>query len=188
MEVLISEGIENVKVQRIAQKLDCPRSSFYWYFKDRSELLSALLQHWKDTNTNAITQKAALAAETVNSAVINVCCCWVNSSLFDPRLDFAIRDWGTRDFEIGASVEKADDDRVYAISTMFARYGYSEEEAFVRGRILYFTQIGYYALKVKDADETRAKLSPQYIFCHTGQYPTEQEMQPLYNAFDTKTM
>ncbi len=183
--LLISEGIENVKVQRIAQNLECPRSSFYWYFKDRAELLAALLQNWDDTNSGAIIGNASLPAETINSAAINVFCCWVNNHLFNPRLDFAVREWGTRDPDVRAQVDRADDDRINAISEMFARYGYEREEAFVRARILYFTQIGYYVLNVQEGEDARARLSPKYVYCHTGQFPTLQEMQVLYDAFET---
>ena len=184
LDILISDGIDNVKVQTIAQNLNCPRSSFYWYFENRSELLDGLLEHWKRTNSQFIISQADLPAPTINAAAIHVFCCWTNDDLFHPALDFAIREWGKRSNEIRKDVEQADIDRVDAITEMFARYGFEGEEAIVRARILYFTQIGYYTLGVKETAETRARYSPQYVYCHTGHFPSQEEMSVLFTALD----
>ena len=79
------------------------RSSFYWYFKNRDELLDALLDRWDRLNTRSIVTEANEPAATVNEAVCNVFRCWVNPAIFSPRLDFAVREWARR----SASVRKA---------------------------------------------------------------------------------
>ena len=43
MDALIRDGVEAVKVKIFAEALGVSRSSFYWYFKSRQELLDALL-------------------------------------------------------------------------------------------------------------------------------------------------
>ena len=45
MDVLVSDGVEQVKVLTLGERLGVSRSSFYWYFKSRQELLTALLRH-----------------------------------------------------------------------------------------------------------------------------------------------
>lgn len=187
LELLISEGVEGVKVQRIAQQLDCPRSSFYWYFSNRTELLDKLLEIWKTTNSTPIIERAGWDAPTVNTAVMHVFCCWVNDTLFHRGLDFKVREWSTRDDRVRAMVEKADEERIAAIARMFERYDYEQEEALVRARIVYFTQIGYFVLNLNEGAEARLRLSPQYVYCHTGQFPTDSEMQVLYDAFERFT-
>ncbi|MCB1313688.1 MAG: TetR/AcrR family transcriptional regulator, partial [Sedimentitalea sp.] len=54
LDALVSDGVEQVKVLALAERLDVSRSSFYWYFKSRQDLLDALLRHWQTTNTAAI--------------------------------------------------------------------------------------------------------------------------------------
>ena len=49
LAILIREGIEAVLVLPRAKKLKVSRSSFYWYFKNRKDLLDHLLQHRKNS-------------------------------------------------------------------------------------------------------------------------------------------
>ena len=76
LEILIEEGADSVKIASLATRLDCARSSFYWYFKDRKDLLSALLDHWQERNTRSIVTHAAQGAPTINMALINVYSCY----------------------------------------------------------------------------------------------------------------
>ena len=43
LRTLIGEGVEQVRILPLAKKLGVSRSSFYWYFKDREDLLNKLL-------------------------------------------------------------------------------------------------------------------------------------------------
>ena len=42
LQTLISDGIESVRVLPLGQKLGVSRSSFYWYFESRQDLLDQL--------------------------------------------------------------------------------------------------------------------------------------------------
>ena len=65
LQTLISDGIESVRVLTLGQKLGVSRSSFYWYFQSRQDLLDQLLAHWHDTNTKAIVERAGRPAATI---------------------------------------------------------------------------------------------------------------------------
>jgi len=41
-DVLVHEGVGELKILSLAGRLGVSRSSFYWYFENRKELLSAL--------------------------------------------------------------------------------------------------------------------------------------------------
>ncbi|MCV2868883.1 TetR/AcrR family transcriptional regulator [Defluviimonas sp. WL0002] len=41
-ELLVSEGVAEVKVLAIGERLGVSRSSFYWYFKSRRDLMRCL--------------------------------------------------------------------------------------------------------------------------------------------------
>ncbi len=175
LEILIDEGIEQVKVLRLAEKLGVARSSFYWFFESRGALLQALLESWTTKNTGAITRRANLVTETITEAVLHVFECWVDDRNFDARLDFAIREWARREPDIRTAIEQADTTRIKALSDMFVRHGYPEQQAFIRARILYFTQIGYYALVDYESLTDRAQFVDDYILGFTGKTPTAAE-------------
>ena len=179
LDTLVSEGVEYVKVLTLAEKLDCARSSFYWYFKNRSELLDALLDHWQNTNTKAIIDAATLPAGTINEALGNLYASWLAGGEFDTQLDFAIRDWARRSGTVRRALDLSDMARIEAISAMFRRFDYPESEADVRGRIVYFTQIGYATLDQRESWETRISRSRDYLFCMTGQRPSDDEASAI---------
>ncbi|QBY00893.1 TetR/AcrR family transcriptional regulator [Rhodophyticola sp. CCM32] len=179
LDTLISDGVEAVKVLALAEKLKCARSSFYWYFKNRSDLLDSLLDHWQSTNTDALVRAANQPADSINFALGHLFSCWVNDGKFDTRLDFAVRDWARRSGTVRRAVDISDASRIAAVANMFERFEYPRNEADVRARIVYFTQIGYDALDQREKIEDRAARSRDYLFCMTGQEPSEAEICAL---------
>ncbi|WP_350335883.1 TetR/AcrR family transcriptional regulator [Coralliovum pocilloporae] len=168
LDTLISDGVEKVRVLSLAQRLDVSRSSFYWYFNSRSDLLDTLLDVWRTSNTQAIVKQSRLPSETVTEGILNLFACWVDPDLFNPRLDFAIREWARRSGTVRHVVDQADNERVEAIKEIFLRHEYEATEAFIRARVLYFMQIGYYALDIRETPETRMHYTPAYLKSFTG--------------------
>jgi AcrR family transcriptional regulator len=176
LQTLISDGIESVRVLPLGQKLGVSRSSFYWYFDSRQDLLDQLLAHWRDTNTKAIVERAQRPAESIIIGVMNVFECWADERLFDPRLDFAIREWARRSEDVRRAIDLADNDRLGAIRDMYRRHGYGEEDAFIRARVLYYMQIGYYVLDLKEPVEARVSHLAAYLRSFTGQEPSDADV------------
>ena len=108
LSALASDGVDHVTVLGLGEKLGVSRSSFYWYFKNRDELLDALLDRWETLNTRSILNAAEAPAATVSQAVLNVFRCWVNPAIFSPRLDFAVRDWARRSAQVRKALDGAD--------------------------------------------------------------------------------
>lgn len=175
-QVLVEHGVSQVKVLALATQLGVSRSSFYWYFRSRKDLLDHLLARWEDQNTRAVLDHAARPAGNICRAVMHLFECFIDCSQFDPRLDFAVREWARRSPEVRTRVDSADATRVNAIRDMFLRYGYEPTEAFTRARIIYFMQIGYYALVENEPFETRFSLLKPYLVSFTGQEPDPVEM------------
>ena len=176
LSVLAIEGVDHVTVLALSERLGVSRSSFYWYFKNRDELLDALLDRWDELNTRSIVAQTKEPAATVNEAVCNVFRCWVNSAIFSPRLDFAVREWARRSPHVRTTLDRSDRRRTEAVKALFVRFGYEDEDAFVRARVLYYMQIGYYALDLREPLETRLNLTPHYLMAFTGVDPSETEI------------
>ena len=108
LSALAIEGVDHVTVLALSERLGVSRSSFYWYFKNRGELLDALLDRWEKLNTRSIVAQAEAEAATVNQAVCNVFRCWVNPLIFSPRLDFAVREWARRSPRVRRALDHSD--------------------------------------------------------------------------------
>lgn len=176
LETLIAEGVERVKVLTLTEKLGASRSSFYWFFKNRDELLSQLLDHWERKNTKAILERAARPAASIAEAVLNVFECWIASDIFDARLDQAVRDWARNDAGVAAAVQAADDARIEALRAMFAGQDCPHGEDFIRARVLYLTQIGYYAIGASEDMQTRLSYVNHYLTVLTGCRASDAEL------------
>jgi AcrR family transcriptional regulator len=168
-----------VKVMVLSAKLGTARSSFYWYFENREDLLETLLAHWRQTNTRAIVDSSGQPAQTITQAVVNVFASWVGQGQFNTRLDFAVRDWARRSEAVRHMLDASDAERLQALTDMFARFNIGAGEAEVRARILYYTQIGYEALDPREDWDTRVSRARDYLFCMTGQSPSEGDIERL---------
>ncbi|MFY1709177.1 TetR/AcrR family transcriptional regulator [Tritonibacter scottomollicae] len=176
LDVLIRDGEERVKVLALAEAMGVSRSSFYWYFKSRQDLLDALLTRWEETNTAGLIAQAAVPAERVTGAVLNVFRCIANPALFNTALDFAVRDWARRSDAVLARMRDGDAARVAALTEMFARYGCSDREAVTRAKVLYYMQLGYDMAEPEESHDYRLEMTPEYLKVFTGQAPTADEL------------
>lgn len=173
---LVNKGVGEVKILTLASELDVARSSFYAYFTDRAELMNALLDEWETRNTRCIVEKCAQPADSIAQAVCAFFECFIDPDLFDQGLDFAVREWSRRDNTVRAKIDAADRDRITALIALFARHGFDAEQADARARIVYFMQLGYHALEVKEPMAVRmARLRP-YLLGFTGQVPSEADI------------
>ena len=176
LAALVADGVEGVRVLALAERLGVSRSGFYWHFHDRDELLACLLDRWRATNTAAIVERASRPAGTVVRAVLNVFECWADERLFDPALDFAVRNWARRDAGVRQAVTEADSERLSAIAAMYRRHGFAEEDALVRARVLYMMQVGYYVLEIREPVKTRLSHLAAYLRSFTGVEPDAAEL------------
>ncbi|EPR20740.1 MULTISPECIES: TetR/AcrR family transcriptional regulator [Agrobacterium tumefaciens complex] len=179
-QALLESGVDSVKILPLAKKLNLSRTSFYWFFKDREELLAALVARWREKNTGNIVRQSEAYAETLAEAMLNVFDCWLDSSLFDSRFEFAVRSWALQSDEILAEVRKADEMRMAALSRMFVRFGHNENTADVRARTTYLVQIGYISMQPEEDVSVRMQRIPDYIAIYTGEAPQQRELDRFY--------
>lgn len=179
MDLLVSEGVGEVKVLSISERLGVSRSSFYWYFKSRKDLLQALLEDWERTNTALLIRHADMPAATITEAVCNLSRCWIDPALFNHKLDFAVREWARRDGAVRRRIDQTDAARVEAFTALFERFDYDPDEAEVRARVMYFMQVGYYALELSEPFQERIKRIHNYVLSFTGKVPHASEIEAL---------
>ncbi|WP_432698476.1 TetR/AcrR family transcriptional regulator [Marinobacterium sp. YM272] len=179
-EILVESGVEGVKIAALGKKLQLSRTSFYWFFRDREELLDALVQKWKDKNTGSIVRQSQAYAESLAEATLNVFDCWLDESLFDSRFEFAMRSWALQSKEIQAEVQLADQQRLGALCDLFQRNGFDQTAADVHARTIYLVQIGYISMQSDESLDVRMKRIPEYVKTFTGEYPKRKELERFY--------
>ncbi len=170
-DILVNDGVGEVKILRMAQSLGVSRSSFYWYFENRDDLLEALLEEWAARNTARIVAHCHKNTKTATEALCSFFQCFVNPAIFDTGLDFAVREWARRDPALRDRIDAADEARIAAVKTMYERHGYDPVDADARGRIVYFMQLGYHALKVAEPMDLRMSRMVPYMRGFLGHEP-----------------
>jgi AcrR family transcriptional regulator len=175
-EALLEGGVDAVKILPLAKRLKLSRTSFYWFFKDREELLSALIARWRDKNTGNLVRRTEAYAESIAEATLNVFDCWLDTSLFDAKFEFAIRSWALQSEDILSEVQSADTARLEALGRMFERFGQEPVAADVRARTLYLVQIGYISMQTEEDLDLRLKRIPEYVAIFTGTEPEQREI------------
>ncbi|MCZ6883444.1 MAG: TetR/AcrR family transcriptional regulator [Gammaproteobacteria bacterium] len=167
LDIFIDEGIEAVRITRLAGDLGVTRGSFYWHFTNRADLVDSLVAYWRDKNTSVIVE-AVTKATSLSDGIFRFFDTCVDASQFDPKLDLALREWARRSYDIRQQIDLADTTRIQAITDFFTRFDYPMPQALIRARVIYFAQIGFYALDVKEALSTRLSYTEAYYECFTG--------------------
>jgi AcrR family transcriptional regulator len=175
---LIKEGIGGVKIDRLAKMGGVTRGGFYYRFKGLQGLLDELLEHWRATNhqpiIDALTGPGAPAKRF--RALVHL---WLEEREYDPDYDTAIRAWSRVSPKVAAVVHEIDDLRIEALKQLFLDAGYDDDEAFIRARITYFHQVGYYAMGLKESAKRREELSELYYRVLTGFRAAELRQLPV---------
>jgi hypothetical protein len=82
-----------------------------------------------------------------------------------------MREWGRVSPHVKAAVHAVDEERLTVLQAMFKEAGLSEDASLIRARILYYHQMGYYALEVYESRKRRLELMSTYKAALTGLDP-----------------
>lgn len=165
--LLIAGGIEHVRIGRLSETLNVTRGGFYWMFKSRDDLLAELLKDWEKTNTRPfekILNSGRMGMEELN-ALFDM---WLDEVDYSPAYDSAVRDWARMSKKAARIVKSVDNKRIELMTSIFLDLGYEQEEAFIRARITYFHQVGYYILGLGESPEKRKGYRSLYLKVLSG--------------------
>ncbi len=179
-DAFVTSGLDAVKIQPLAKRLNLSRTSFYWFFKDRGALLDALLDMWDDSNTGSLVAAAGAYAETITEAALTLISVFLDDRPFESRFDLAVRGWAHSSDAVAARVNAADAARLAAIRRMFERFGYDPGEADVRARTVYLVQIGYISMQMQESLAERMSRMPAYVKTFTGYAPSDEELRRFH--------
>jgi AcrR family transcriptional regulator len=160
---LIEEGTAGVEINKLAKRLKVTRGGFYWFFKNRAQLLEELLAYWAQTSNDLfeqVLQSQECDGLSELQALIRL---WIDESEYDPKWDGAVRDWARTSPAVLKVVESVDQKRIAILERIFVDLGFRGMDAQIRARITYYHQVGYYALAIRESRKRRLELMPYYV-------------------------
>lgn len=182
-KIFIDTGVEDVKVDVIAKRMNITRGSFYWHFKSREDLLDALLEDWTERNRGEVeTLRAKRNGAPTLADCIRV---WVSMEDDVLTFDLAMRLWGRKIDKVAKATLRVDEAWVALLTDVFRRRGHPAKMAHGRARVMYFHQIGYYTLDLRESLESRIRNFPIYHEILTGD-PIDPEVEELIAELKSK--
>jgi len=133
---LSDSGWRALNVEALAKRLGVTKGSFYWHFKDRNDLLDAVLERWYDQLV--ITRAEATGGTPAQK--IRYMLDIVMTSQRPGRggaLELAMRAWARQNEKVAAVVEAVDQQRLDYTSGLFQALGYDRTEADARAFLLF---------------------------------------------------
>lgn len=155
LTVLAEGGVEAVRVEPLAKRMKMTKGSFYWHFKNRNDLLDAILAEWVEIDTQGIIEQvtqmdAEPKAKLMYLFELAIADNTVIPGLTDGRIENAIRAWATSEAKVADLIAEVDRQRLNYTQSLFVDIGFSEMEARVRARLAYYSLIGELTIGVQD--------------------------------------
>ncbi len=125
-DILVLKSVDAVRVESLARDLEVSKGSFYWHFKDRSELLRAILESWRQRQTKAIIERVTREEgldprerlrRTMELPLRS------KASREAASLELAIRAWARRDKLARDAVAEVDAERLNFVSGQLIEAG-----------------------------------------------------------------
>jgi AcrR family transcriptional regulator len=152
-DALAEGGIDAVRVEPLAKQLKVTRGSFYWHFKDREALHTAMLKEWRKRASYRVGARIDSQTSAPNER-LRQNLALPNASPRSKRaaaIELAIRLWARRDAEAAKAVRHIDHVRLNYYAKLYAEMGLTPEEA--RGRaFLFYAALMAQAYIVTDAN------------------------------------
>jgi AcrR family transcriptional regulator len=133
LELLREFGLDAVKIDRMSRSLGVAKTGFYWHFRDRDELLCAMLEYWEREYTNVIADDASILAlpPAERLLAISEAIAEYNLAEFDP----VIVVWARQDERAASALKKTYATRSRTVRKAFRELGFDGEEVEMRTRL-----------------------------------------------------
>ncbi len=139
MRLLVEDGPEALRVDRLCVALGVTKGSFYWHFAGRDALIEAMAADWAERRPGEAIDEAATRNTPKERLQLLSLSFWRDDIV---RYDAAMRAWGIAEQRVRAAVEATDRQIVRFIEAQFEAMGHEAAEARARARILFYSGVG----------------------------------------------
>ena len=124
LQRLTEEGIDKVTITGLARELSVTKGSFYWHFKDRDDLLQAMLVRWEESGSKFVFGEVERVGGDAVRRLKHLSDIVIRRYGDQLNLELALRDWGRKDLKIANILRQEDEKRIDYISGLFVEiYG-----------------------------------------------------------------
>jgi AcrR family transcriptional regulator len=135
--VLGEEGIQGVRVERLARNLGISKSGFYWHFQDRRDLELQLLEYWAHEYTEVLSENIELNMLEPVTRLSRITQLVTEHDL--SRYDHAFFAWAEHDEEVEKRVKQVMKKRLEYIGRALSQTGVMGRELDLYARLF----VGY---------------------------------------------
>lgn len=155
--VLVTSGVDAVRVDTLAKELKITRGSFYYHFKSRGELLEGILGSWR----SRATEDVILQLRNAHTSPLQQ----LHRLLELPShgqtardaaaIELGIRAWARRDDKARQAIDEVDRYRLNYIEGLLIQADMAQSEASDRAYLIYAYQISLSLLYSEDTAQDR---------------------------------
>ena len=156
LDRLANDGVDKVLIAPLARELGVTKGSFYWHFKDRQDLLDAMLTRWEGVGTLDIIDQVDTAGGTADERLRRTI--ELSIEQVSARLEPALRQWGRRDKKVRKALRRVDEQRLAFLTKLFVQLCEDKIEAEARSWLLYSLITGRHLIAAKPAQIERKDL------------------------------
>lgn len=144
LAALAEDGHAGLRIELLAKRLHVTKGSFYWHFKDRRDLIDAVLDEWKNGRIADIRkQTTARPGEELAVLQHTMEIYSEGKNRKGLPIELAIREWARRDSLAATVVEEVDAERLACAARQFKSLGLDDAEAQARSVLLYAYVFGF---------------------------------------------
>lgn len=158
-DLLAEDGIGGLRVEVLAKVCGVTKGSFYWHFRDRQDLLQAVLERWREGRIRDIEKTTSVQpgreTEQLRYAIDVY---GASRNRKGMQIELAVRDWARHDPQAAAVVETVDIYRLECTRKLFLATGLPEAEAKSRSLLLYACVFGLSLMRYGPFDDNLAEL------------------------------
>ncbi len=138
LAAMAEHGVDSLRVETLAARLRVTKGSFYWHFKDRRDLIDALLDTWKRGRIKDILKQTRTEAGQELDAIYHTIAVYATAkNRKGLQIETAVRHLAQHDAAAAAIVEEVDAVRLDCAKNLFLACGLGDKEATARSLLLY---------------------------------------------------
>ena len=154
IDVLARDGVGGLRIEVLAKRCGVTKGSFYWHFKDRQDLLTAMLEYWKEGRIRDIEKTTSVTPggerEQLHFAIEVY---GASRNRKGMAIELAVRDWARHDPQAATFVEAVDLYRLECTRKLFVAAGLTDAEAKSRSLLPYACVFGLSLMHYKHFDD-----------------------------------
>ena len=133
LDLLEREGIEAIRVERLARELGISKSGFYWHFKDREDLRNEIIDFWAHEFTEVLSRNPRMREGEPRELLRRTMEIILEHHL--GRYDLPMQAWAAADPGIAKRVRQVYRMRMEFVGSLFERLGFKGAELEMRTRL-----------------------------------------------------